>query len=98
MSSSNGSESGGGNDSMTRLAEALRHRVQIIADREWAKRDPSGHLDALRQVSGEIDACVAACGSNLSPRLSHFLERRSYEKALTCLETGEAPPHEHHAH
>ena len=36
----------------------------------------------------ELDALVRDCGDELEPRLRHFLERRSYGKALEFLGGG----------
>lgn len=40
--------------------------------------DGARMLEAMER----IDALVAALGATLDPRLAHFLERRSYAKAL----------------
>ena len=70
------------------LAAALRERLAIIADRDSYQRDPSGHLDRLKAV-GE---CIVGLGARLpapvDPRLAHYLQRCSYDKALAFLESG----------
>jgi len=68
------------------LAAALRERLAVIADREWYARDPAGHLDRLRTVSEQIDALQKQLPPPVDPRLAHFLERGSYDKALAFLE------------
>ena len=68
----------------TELAEALRERLQIISD-EASRRDPEEHLKRLRDVSERIETLVAALPSPIPPRLAHFLDRRSYDKALEFL-------------
>ena len=42
-------------------------------------------LVALRK----LDECVQESGNEMNPRLRHFLENRSYEKALLWIEGGE---------
>jgi hypothetical protein len=68
------------------LASALRERVTVIADREWYQRDPAGHLDRLRAISEEIATLQKQLPPPIDPRLAHFLERCSYDKALAFLE------------
>lgn len=67
------------------LAEALRERLSIIAD-ETSRRDPEKHMDRLRLVSEKIETLQAALSAPIDPRLKHYLERRSYDKALALLE------------
>ena len=68
----------------TQLAEALRERLQIISD-EASRRNPEQHLKRLRDVSERIETLVAALPRPIPPRLAHFLDRRSYDKALEFL-------------
>jgi hypothetical protein len=67
------------------LAEALRERLKIISDEE-SRRDPDQHVKRLREISGRIEKLVAALPRPIPPRLAHFLDRRSYDKALEFLE------------
>ena len=67
------------------LAVALRERLVVIGDRDWFARDASGHLDALKAVSGKIELLAAALPSPVDPQLRHYLERCSYDKALEFL-------------
>ncbi len=48
--------------------------------------------DTSRMIASmeRLDEMVAQAGSRLDPRLRHFLERRSYAKALAVL-SGDAP-------
>ena len=39
----------------------------------------------------KLDECVQERGNEMNPRLRHFLENRSYEKALLWID-GEKPP------
>ena len=67
------------------LAEALRERLAVIADRDWFARDATGHLEALKAVSGRIELLAAALPPPLDPQLRHYLDRCSYDKALAFL-------------
>lgn len=67
------------------LEALLRKRLEVIADHALRDRDPAAHLDALREVSLAIAAAAEAVPA-LPPRLGHFLERCSYEKALEFIE------------
>jgi hypothetical protein len=68
------------------LADALRERLAVIADREWYARDPAGHLDRLRAVSEQITALQHQLPPPIDPKLAHYLDRASYDKALAFLE------------
>ncbi len=68
------------------LAEALRERLAVIRDREWFQRDPAGHLERLQSISGRVATLGAGLPAPVDPRLAHFLERCSYDKALAFLE------------
>ena len=67
------------------LAEALRERLKIISD-EASRRDPNQHVRRLREISERIETLAAALPRPIPPRLAHFLDRRSYDKALALLE------------
>ena len=67
------------------LAEALRERLAIIHDEE-SRRDEATHMARLRAVSEKIDQLQAALPQPVDPRLKHYLERHSYDKALEFLE------------
>jgi len=68
------------------LKEALRERVAIIGD-EQSRRDEVKHIARLREVSEKIDELSAALPQPIDPRLKHYLERKSYDKALDFLES-----------
>ena len=68
------------------LDEALRERLKIISDEE-SRRNPGQHVKRLREVSEHIETLVAALPQPIPPRLAHFLDRRSYDKALEFLES-----------
>lgn len=71
------------------LIAALRERLAIVAD-EKSRGDPAKHMERLRAVSEEIDNAQAALSRPIDPRLAHFLERGSYDKALELLEQQES--------
>lgn len=66
------------------LADALRERVAIISD-ENSRLDPEKHMERLRAVSEKIDNLAAALPKPIDPQLAHFLQRKSYNKALEYL-------------
>ena len=73
------------------LAGALRERLAVIADHAHRGRDQAGHLQRLVEVSGRVDTLITALSAqNLDPQFRHFLERRSYDKALVWIESGGA--------
>ena len=52
----------------------------------------SGDGEALRRDLAEVDRQREALGEEAPPMLRHYLERRSYEKALAFLEGGDESP------
>ncbi|MFN0125356.1 MAG: hypothetical protein ACKV19_01570 [Verrucomicrobiales bacterium] len=75
---------------LAELEAALCERRRVIADHDWRERDAAGHLTALQAVSEKIDALAARLGGAAPPRLRHFLENCSYDKALEWL-SGASP-------
>lgn len=73
------------NDSYRELATALRERLAIVAD-EDSRRDPERHMERLRQVSERLESIEQRLGKHIDPQLRHFLQRRSYSKALEYIE------------
>ena len=72
---------------MGELASALRERLTIIGDEE-SRREPDRHMARLQDVSTRIEALEQSLAPKLDAQLRHFLQRRSYTKALEYLETG----------
>lgn len=72
---------------LAELAEALRERMAIIGDEE-SRRDPPRHTERLREVSEKIERIEQHLPSTIDPQLRHFLQRRSYSKALELLDAG----------
>jgi heme oxygenase len=69
----------------TDLAAALRERLAIVRDEE-SRRDVPNHMARLQAVSQKIDRLAAAMAEPVDPQLRHYLERRSYDKALEFLD------------
>ena len=67
------------------LAEALRERLRIVSA-ESSRRNPDQHMARLHEISDRIESLAAALPQPIPPRLAHFLDRRSYDKALDFLE------------
>ncbi|MEY2495934.1 MAG: hypothetical protein QOJ45_2426 [Verrucomicrobiota bacterium] len=66
------------------LAAALRERLSIIGD-EDSRRDSDRHTERLREVSERIEQLERNLPPTIDPQLRHFLQRRSYSKALEFL-------------
>ena len=71
---------------LTELATALRERLAIIGDEE-SRRRPEQHTERLRVVSERIEGLERTLPARIDPQLRHFLQRRSYSKALELLES-----------
>jgi hypothetical protein len=67
------------------LAEALRERLAVIRD-EQSRRDEATHIERLKAVSEKIEKLQSKVPQPINPRLAHYLERKSYDKALEYLE------------
>ena len=72
--------------SLAELAGALRQRLDIINDEE-SRRDAHRHTERLREVSERIERLEQSLPTRIDPQLRHFLQRRSYGKALELLES-----------
>jgi len=72
---------------LSELAVALRERVRIIGD-EVSRRDSTQHMERLRAVSERIERLEKTLPRQIDPQLRHFLQRRSYSKALELLDAG----------
>ena len=68
------------------LRDVLRERLAIIRDEE-SRRDQETHMARLSAVSEKIDKLAAAVPHPIDPQLAHYLQRRSYDKALEFLES-----------
>ena len=67
------------------LAQALRERLAIIQNDD-SRRNADAHIARLRAVSEKIEALQGALPQPVDTRLAHYLQRRSYDKALDLLE------------
>jgi len=73
------------------LAEALRERLAVIADHAHRDRDQAAHLQRLIDVSGKIVGLINSLSvQDLDPQFRHYLEKKSYDKALAWIESGGA--------
>jgi hypothetical protein len=66
------------------LVSALRERLAIIQDAD-SRRNADKHIERLRAISEKIDNLAAALPKPIDPQLAHFLQRKSYDKALEYL-------------
>ncbi|MCX6971903.1 MAG: hypothetical protein NTV93_17345 [Verrucomicrobia bacterium] len=71
--------------SLAALESAIRRRLDVVADHALRDSDPAAHLEALKAAHRELESRVAALPPGTDPRLLHFLERQSYEKAVAFL-------------
>lgn len=67
------------------LQTLLKERLAVIADHALRDRDPSTHLEALKQASEKIDSYAKAHQREFDARLRHYLSNCSYQKALDHL-------------
>ena len=72
------------------LADVLKKRLALVADREFYRRDPAAHLAELQAVSGRITALAAQLPPGTDPQLAHYFQRGSFDKALAFIEAGRA--------
>ena len=77
------------NDLLSDLAAALRDRLAIIGDQE-SRRDAPKHMTRLQAVSERIETLQNELPTTTDARLKHFLQQRSYDKALEWIETNAA--------
>ena len=71
--------------SLVDLAQILRERLAVIRD-EQSRRDEAKHIARLKAISEQIDDLQTRLPKPIDPRLAHYLERKSYDKALDFLE------------
>jgi hypothetical protein len=67
------------------LAQALRERLALVRD-EQSRRDEAKHIARLKAISERIDDLQVRLPKPVDPRLVHYLQRKSYDKALEYLE------------
>lgn len=71
-------------DVYEQLANALRERLEIISD-EQSRQSPDAHMKRLQDVSERIETLERQLPADIDPQLRHFLQRRSYTKALELI-------------
>jgi hypothetical protein len=71
-------------ETLSELTAALRERLAIVADEE-SRRDPERHLERLKGVSCRLEELEQRLPRAVDPQLRHYLQRRSYSKALEHL-------------
>jgi hypothetical protein len=74
------------NDWISGLRDALRRRLDVVADRALYQRDAAAHLAQLREASAELERLGRSLPDDADPVLRHYLERQSYVKALDWLD------------
>lgn len=67
------------------LIELLQKRIEIIGDATLRETDPDRQLAELQAVSENIISAQTDLIGKFSPRLRHFFEGCSYDKALDFL-------------
>lgn len=71
------------------LAAALQERMEIIGDAE-SRQAPEAHMKRLQNVSERIETIEGRLPANTDPQLRHYLQRRSYTKALESISESKA--------
>ncbi|NNE93094.1 MAG: hypothetical protein HKN23_15735 [Verrucomicrobiales bacterium] len=64
------------------LIALLEQRLAIIGDAGLRESDPDAQLEQLKNVSESIFELHGKLKGRIPPRLEHFLEGCSYEKAM----------------
>jgi hypothetical protein len=72
-------------ETLSSLAETLRERLAIVADEE-SRRDTARHIERLKDVSERLDGLEKKLPAATDPQLKHYIQRRSYSKALEYLD------------
>lgn len=76
---------------LQQLSTSLNERLRLIADHEFRDGDSMGHLKKLQEASEAIEQLekTLLLEGKINPKLKHYLERRSYDKALAWLKKHE---------
>lgn len=72
------------NAELEQLAVALRERIELIGD-PASRSDPETHMQRLQEISEQIESLERKAWPFADPQLRHYLQRRSYSKALEHL-------------
>jgi hypothetical protein len=76
-------------NALAHLAQALRERLAVIGDAQ-SRTDEARHIARLRAASEKIDRLQTSLPHPVNPQLKHYLDRKSYDKALEYLEATSA--------
>ena len=68
------------------LRDAVKARLDVVADAALRERDSAAHLEALKRAAAALDTLVDQLPADADPMIRHYLERQSYTKALDWLE------------
>ena len=69
-----------------KTSDALPDALAHSGNDEESRHDHMKHIDRLRAVSEKIDRLQESLPPSTDPRLVHYLDRKSYDKALEYLE------------
>ena len=67
------------------LQQLLERRIAVISNHSLRDSNPDEQLKQLQEVSEAINQLHQNIASDAPPRLKHFLENCSYDKALDWL-------------
>lgn len=67
------------------LYDAVKARLDVVADHELRTRDSAAHLEKLKSAAFELDDLIGKLPRDTDPQLRHYLERQSFVKALGWL-------------
>lgn len=67
------------------LKELLEQRLTVIGNHQLRDTNPDEQLKQLKKVSESISELHQKISADIPPRLRHFLENCSYDKALDWL-------------
>ncbi|MBL9156541.1 MAG: hypothetical protein JNJ70_03660 [Verrucomicrobiales bacterium] len=77
-------------EDLDELIALLRRRLDVIGDAALRENDPDRQLALLREISEGITAFHQRHRGAIPPRLNHFLENASLQKALEWAEAERA--------
>ena len=77
-------------EGLDELIGLLRRRLDVIGDATMRENDPDGQLVMLQEISEAITAFHQRHRGAIPPRLNHFLENASLQKALEWAEVERA--------
>lgn len=77
-------------EDLDELIGLLRRRLDVIGDATMRENDPEGQLALLQEISEAITAFHHRHRGAIPPRLNHFLENASLQKALEWAEAERA--------